>query len=64
MGSNGSLKRNYKRSRFYSAKHPINKGVNKINFVFDNKNANKNVIEQLVSNRTVLINANQSGNHL
>lgn len=36
MSSKGSLKRNFKRSRFYSAKHPINKGVNKINFVFGN----------------------------
>ena len=55
MGSNGSLKRNFKRSRFYSAKNPINKGVNKINFVFDDQKANKNV-EQLVSKRTVLLN--------
>ena len=61
MGSNGSLKRNFRRSRFYSAKHPINKGVNKINFVFDNQKANKNV-EQLVSKRTVLLNQNQAGN--
>ena len=61
MGSNGSLKRNFKRSRFYSAKHPINKGVNKINFVFDDQKANKNV-EQLVSKRTVLLNQNQAGN--
>ena len=61
MGSNGSLKRNFRRSRFYSAKHPINKGVNKINFVFDNQKANNNV-EQLVSKRTVLLNQNQSGN--
>ena len=45
MGSNGSLKRNYKRSRFYSAKHPINKCVNKINFVFDNINANIKEVE-------------------
>ena len=61
MGSNGSLKRNFRRSRFYSAKHPINKGVNKINFVFDNQKANNNV-EQLVSKRTVLLNQNQAGN--
>ena len=61
MGSNGSLKRNFRRSRFYSAKHPINKGVNKINFVFDNQKSNKNV-EQLVSKRTVLLNQNQAGN--
>ena len=61
MGSNGSLKRNFRRSRFYSAKHPINKGVNKINFVFDDQKANKNV-EQLVSKRTVLLNQNQAGN--
>lgn len=61
MGSNGSLKRNFKRSRFYSAKNPINKGVNKINFVFDDQKANKNV-EQLVSKRTVLLNQNQAGN--
>ena len=62
MGSNGSLKRNYKRSRFYSAKHPINKCVNKINFVFDNINANIKENEQLVSNRTVLLNANRARN--
>ena len=61
MGSNGSLKRNFRRSRFYSAKHPINKGVNKINFVFENQKSNKNV-EQLVSKRTVLLNQNQAGN--
>ena len=61
MGSNGSLKRNFRRSRFYSAKHPINKGVNKINFVFDNQKSNKNV-EQLVSKRTVHLNQNQAGN--
>jgi len=39
------LGRNFKRSRFYSAKHPINKSINKINFVFDSNKEIKKEVE-------------------